>query len=119
MGDRALIVFKDKGEVSPTVYLHWSGSNVPGFIDELAALMETRRGDAAYAAARFVGIAHSYDVGALSLGVMNTPEDLEKAVRAGDSAGIACHSHGDAGLVVVDTADFSWEAYGGYLSDRP
>lgn len=25
--------------------------------------------------------------------------------------------HGDAGVVIVDTSDFSYKAYGGYLAD--
>ena len=33
MGNRACIVFFDRNRVSPTVYLHWHGDAVPGWLE--------------------------------------------------------------------------------------
>lgn len=118
MGDRALIIFKDNQNVSPTVYLHWSGDSVPAFIEELSLLMENRHNDATYAAARFVGIAHVSNPGCLSLGIFETPGTIQVAARDDDDDTLAAYSHGDAGVILVDTSDFSWQAFGGYLADR-
>lgn len=116
MGDRALVVFKNQDTVSPTVYLHWNGSDVPLFIFQLGLLMADRRNDVSYAAARFIGLAHEAIPGNLSLGVRETPDELRQAVIDGDVDLIEDFSHGDAGVVVVDTATFSWRAYGGHLT---
>jgi hypothetical protein len=116
MGNRALVIFHDKYRISPTVYLHWHGGEVPGLLRELAEYMKGRYGDAEYAAARFTGLCHQRIPGNLSLGIMANPlrhGDL------GDAATLAALSHGDAGVVVVDTADFTWRAYDGYLAERP
>src|SRR5947209_3188759 len=117
MGDRALIIFTDGEQVSPVTYLHWSGSDVPALLEEHRALMESRGADVAYAAARFVGIVHATMPNQnLSLGMWNAAKDLTTAVRARDAETLANMSHGDAGFVVVDVRDYSWKAYGGYLS---
>ncbi len=58
MGDRALVIFTDGTEVSPTVYLHWAGEAVPEILKTHAKFMESRKGDVGYAAGRFVGICH-------------------------------------------------------------
>ncbi len=117
MGDRANVIFFDDSEVSPRVYLHWHGSDVPAWIEELKELMQPRMGDAAYTTARFVGICHRYLPGYMSLGVHST--DLTLA----DLKNRTCleqFSPGDAGVIIVDTRDFSWQAFGGYLtSGRP
>lgn len=125
MGDRALVVFTDGSEVSPTVYLHWSGGRVPALIDELKTVMTGREGDVQYSAARFIGICHASIDGNLSLGRWNTEEAICEAVKGldnvsgGDSAtSITEYSHGDAGCVVVNVNDHSWKAYGGYLAKR-
>ena len=118
MGDRALIIFKDANNVSPTVYLHWDGHAVPGLIQELRLLMGDRKNDASYAAARFIGIVHQQNPGNLSLGVFETPADVRAAARGGDQDSLAAYSHGDAGVVVVETSDFSWQAFAGYLADQ-
>lgn len=115
MGDRACVIFFDRECVSPTVYLHWHGDAVPAWLDSLKTLMATRRDDAAYTAARFIGLCHTRIAGNLSLGV--TSNDLTHA-DLGDAASLAALSPGDAGLVVVNADDFTWRAYGGYLSDR-
>lgn len=117
MGDRALIIFKNEHTVSPTAYLHWAGCAVPGYIAQLSHLMAQRRNDVSYAAARFIGIVHAHDPGPLSLGVFETPDEVRRAVLDDDADVIDDYSHGDAGVVIVDTADFSYKAYGGYLAD--
>jgi hypothetical protein len=114
MGNRACIVFHDDIHVSPTVYLHWHGDSVVGWLDQLADLMTGRRGDAAYAAARFVGICHERIAGNLSLGIQSNGFSLAE-VRSPSCMAMA--SPGNAGMVVVDTRDFTWHAYGGYLAD--
>jgi hypothetical protein len=40
---------------------------------------------------------------------------VEQAIKATDAETLASFSHGDAGLIVLDTLDFTWCAYGGYL----
>ncbi len=115
MGNRASVVFFDRTCVSPTVYLHWDGDAVPAWLDQLKDRMNGRFSDAAYAAARFVGICHANIDGNLSLGISSN--DLSQAdVRSKDR--MEGESPGNAGIVVVDTSDFRWEAYGGYLADR-
>ncbi|MBY0460510.1 MAG: hypothetical protein K2V38_24610 [Gemmataceae bacterium] len=114
MGDRACVLFFDGTAVSPTVYLHWHGRAVPARLAELKTLMHGRNHDAAYAAARFVGICHAHIGGNLSLGVTSNrlvPADLR------NPAALAALSPGNAGLVLVDTTDFTWRAVGGYLAD--
>src|ERR1700693_5000744 len=113
MGNRACVVFFDHHRVSPTVYLHWAGDAIPGYLDQLKDRMNGRFSDAAYAAARFVGICHANIDGNLSLGISSNDfslEGLRKKERMED------HSPGNAGVIVVDTSDFSWKAYGGYLA---
>ena len=115
MGDRALVIFHDQHTVSPTCYLHWDGSTVPRFLEHLKDTMQGREGDASYAAARFLGICHAFIPGNLSIGVWSnsyTLADLANGYR------MAKDTHGDAGVVVVNTDDFSWKAYGGYLADE-
>ena len=76
--------------------------------------MEGRFGDAGYAAARFIGICHAKIEGNLSLGVFSNAFSLADVEREATLEG---ESQGDAGVVVVDTSDFTWGAYGGYLAD--
>lgn len=113
MGDRALVVFADKktGDVSPTVYLHWLGHKVPDLLKEHKVLMGDRVDDVSYAAARFIGVCHQHHSGATGLGVFDTPADFMKDPGS--------HTHGDAGVVVVDAASYEWEAFGGYLEKKP
>lgn len=123
MGDRALIIFTDGTEVSPTVYLHWSGSSVPKLLEVCHSRMMGRLGDVEYGVARFIGICHEHVDGNLSLGCWNTDEAIAVAARKAISGPEAEHiktlaeqSHGDAGLVVVNVKDYSWKAFGGYLA---
>jgi hypothetical protein len=120
MGDRALVIFTDGNEVSPTVYLHWHGQQVPELLKEIAALMADRLDDVSYTAARFIGICHNSIKGNLSLGVLDTDAALREAILTSDAGAIAQHSHGNAGVVVVNVSApaFSWAAYGGYLSKK-
>lgn len=113
MGNRACIIFFDHNRVSPTVYLHWHGDAVPRWLDQLKATMEGRFGDAAYAAARFVGICHANIPGNLSLGILSNALSLRDLHRHDE---MEAESPGNAGIVVVDTSDFSWRAYGGYFA---
>ena len=55
--------------VATTVYLHWHGDAVPGWLAQLKELMKGRYDDAFYAAARFVGICHVNIPGNLGLGI--------------------------------------------------
>ena len=114
MGNRACIVFFDRTRVSPTVYLHWHGDAVPEWLDQLKERMNERFSDASYAAARFVGICHANIDGNLSLGVSSN-NFSQADVRNKDR--MESESPGNAGMVVVDTSDFSWKAYGGYLAE--
>ena len=115
MGNRASVIFYDEDRISPTVYLHWNGGNVPELVTELAVYMNGRYGDADYAAARFTGLCHNLISGNLSLGIHANKlrrADLE------DAAVLEAMSPGNAGVVVVNTGDFTWKAYGGYLAER-
>jgi len=40
-----------------------------------------------------------------------------KQANLRDARQMATHSPGNAGIVVVDTSDFTWKAYGGYLAE--
>jgi hypothetical protein len=117
MGDRAIILFTDGTDVSPSVYLHWHGSRVPDLLDQHKTLMASRGADVAYAAARFVGIVHATMPDSnLSLGISNTGPAAQQAVIARDEIALAHLSHGDAGVVIVNVNDYSWRAYAGYLA---
>jgi hypothetical protein len=113
MGNRACVIFYDSKRVSPTVYLHWHGESVPAWLEQLKHLMDGRFDDAEYAAARFVGIAHQRIEGNLSLGVLSNSLTL---VEIHDEHRMESASPGNAGMVVVETRDFTWRAYGGYLA---
>jgi hypothetical protein len=114
MGNRACVIFHDSRCVSPTVYLHWHSDAVPAWLEQLKHRMNGRFDDATYAAARFAGICHQQIEGNLSLGVSSntlTPADIHNpSLLEGESPG-------DAGIVAVDTRDFTWRAFGGYLAE--
>jgi len=114
MGNRACVVFFDRNCVSPTVYLHWHGDAIPAWLDQLKDRMKGRFSDASYATARFVGICHANIDGNLSLGISSNDFSLAN-IRNKDR--MESESPGNAGIVVVDTSDFTWKAYGGYLAD--
>jgi hypothetical protein len=113
MGNRACVIFHDSRRISPTVYLHYHGDSVPAWLEQLKHLMDGRFNDAEYAAARFIGICHQRIEGNLSLGVLSNSlilPDIHNEHR------MEAESPGNAGIVVVDTRDFTWKAYGGYLA---
>jgi hypothetical protein len=114
MGNRANVIFHDSRCVSPTVYLHWHGEYVPAWLELSKHRMDGRFGDATYAAARFIGICHNQIEGYLGLGVLSNTLTLADIQ---DESLMKDHSPGNAGMVVVDTRDFGWKAYGGYLAD--
>ena len=100
MGNRAHIVFADKGEqsISPAIYLHWNGG--PESVYAFLAELDRRdvRGDQDYEAARFIAIVaqhfdQDYYTG-VSLGVHNGPRAI--TVRALDYL-----DHGDNGVYVI------------------
>jgi hypothetical protein len=115
MGNRALVMFYDENRISPTVYLHWSGDKVPEMLAELAEYMKGRYGDAEYAAARFTGLCHNLISGNLSLGIWSNELKKDDLTNIGMLRDM---SAGDAGVVIVNTDDFTWQAYGGYLEER-
>jgi hypothetical protein len=115
MGDRALVIFYDDNGISPTVYLHWHGDKVPEHLAELAEYMKGRYGDAEYAAARFTGLCHNLMDGNLSLGIWSNELKKDDLTNIGLLSDM---SAGDAGVVIVNTGDFTWQAYGGYLAER-
>lgn len=95
MGDRAMVRFRDSHSVSPAVYLHWSGAEVPRLVADAAAIMRTRLDDANYACARFVFVCCEANGGwhdNLSVGVTDRFE-----------------SHGDAGIFEVDVQTWPWK----------
>jgi hypothetical protein len=113
MGNRAFVIFFDRHTVSPTVYLHWHGDSVPAWLDQLKDRMTGRHSDASYAAARFVGICHADISGNLSLGILSNDYSLADVQS---EYSMEPESPGNAGVVVVDTSDLTWKAYGGYLA---
>jgi hypothetical protein len=120
MGNRALVIFTDGERVSPVVYLHWCGDKVPAWLNDLKELMRGREGDVDYSCARFIGLCHSQIAGNQSLGVWNVPPPIERAVRAFPCTDrsreqLAAYGHGNAGVVIVNVRDYSWQACGGYL----
>ena len=115
MGDRALVIFKDRnGEYSPVTYLHWSGYAVPTLLAEHKKLMDGRFGDLSYATARFIGICHEHVDGNTSLGCWSLEEGDVKGLKACEETFCEGYSHGDAGVFIVDVGDMTWKQYGGY-----
>ena len=110
MGDRALVLFHsgDKSEITPIIYLHWLGREVPNLIAETKLVMASCHDDPSYAAARFCAVACSHSNGNAGIGLLSAPDDV--LTNAGE------HSHGDAGVILVNAATFEWTAHGGYLS---
>lgn len=111
MGDRAVIIFHDKGRqrYSPTIYLHWAGHRVGELVAKLKERMADRLNDVDYAAARFVGLAHESIEGALSLGIWDKPTDFEDEPEY-----LTAFSHGDAGTFLVDVSTWDVRTFGGY-----
>jgi len=116
MGDRPLLIVHYATDVSPTIYLHWSGYAAPNLIDDPKSLMADRTDDVAYAAARLVGLTHTHAPGNLSPGLWETPDAIRQAVLASSDDPLKAYCHGDAGVVLVNAANFALRAVGGYLT---
>ncbi len=106
MGDRVLFqVVRGADEFGPVVYCHWSGARAPEIVRKLAKRMDSRRGDIDYVTARLIQECTAADPdGALSFGVSNSPARLT-----------AEDSHGDAGVILIDSDTFKCRCLGGYL----
>ena len=84
MGNRALIqVVDSRGDVSPVLYLHWHGGDVPAYIEELREMMADRPDDVQYAFARLVGR------------VWNANKQLQRGDSHGDHGVYIVHCYGD------------------------
>lgn len=106
MGDRALIQLKDREEnVSPVLYLHWSGHRVGQIIELTESRMAGRPNDIQYAFARLVQQAVLDDDHNTGFGVWNHDKPLTEE-----------DSHGDAGCFLVDISAPKWviQCFGGY-----
>lgn len=103
MGDRVLVGFKSGGDYSPTIYMHWAGSDAAKMIADAQHLM--RKGDASYAAAQFCGYAASKISSTTGLGLLDALDGTK---------GLADQSHGDAGVYVVDVDTGEVSHGGGY-----
>lgn len=107
MGDRAMVRFRDSNNVSPAVYLHWSGSEVPVLVADTAGIMRSRPNDAEYACARFVFVCCNANGG----------WDDNHSVGVTDRF----DAHGDAGIFEVDVQSWPWKlkhmAMSGYAPD--
>lgn len=111
MGDRVLyqVIDSKKGEFSPVVYSHWGGSNAPGVLQCLFDRMRSRPGDLEYTAARLVQEVLGNDDGNTGTGIWNAEGQIS-----------ADHSHGDAGVVLIDISDgMTFQCLGGYLKVGP
>lgn len=126
MGDRAVITFvsgidpkkcrwglkNSKPEFSPTVYLHWMGSDVVDLLRETCL----RRGDEAYSSARFTAAACNRSKGNLGVGLMAPPpkwaQKLMLKENAQDYDELSNWHQGDNGafMVDVDTGEV-WQYY--------
>jgi hypothetical protein len=71
MGSSAVVVFVDREQVSPGIYLHWNGHQVQDLLE--LALPRLRHDDVGYSAARFCGVCHEQLPGNLSLGLVHAP----------------------------------------------
>jgi hypothetical protein len=108
MGDRGIVVFKAGEHISPAVYVHWHGENLPELLREAAPTL--RANDPDYAAARFCGHVANKAKGKTGVGIFNTTTLADVRDRE--------FSHGDAGVVIVDVGTGEIEAINGYLSER-
>jgi hypothetical protein len=124
MGNRCVTIFVSNVgknlEISPAVYQHWAGdkTDIINDIEAVKALMGARTGDVSYTCARYIGILHAKDPNSnLSLGVYNTnPEDYiaernDNAIFTQTSYAWGKLSHGDEGVFVVNTDDFTYQHF--------
>lgn len=110
MGDRVIIFVTDGDDLSPAIYCHWLGDRAIDCIREAAPNM--RKSDVSYAAARLISYLGNYIDGPLSLGVWNV-----QAPPKIDINSLKSHSHGDAGVVLVNITTGEITVGGGYLEN--
>lgn len=117
MGNRALIVFHDTHQYSPTVYLHWDAFRLPTLLKEWWGYMEGRRNDVDYGVARFIGICHDAINGNTSLGVSNIDELFYHKNESERREYWEHESPGDAGVFIVNVSNGSVERIDGSWSE--
>lgn len=78
MGNRAVIIVTNGRYWSPTIYLHWNGSEVPEILSN--AVNRIRMGDVSCSCARIIGTAHEMIKGSFYLGV-NSNDWSERATE--------------------------------------
>jgi len=104
MGCRAEITFVNNAKkvswMSPTVYVHWAGDCIAGWLKEAGPTL--RVGDVSYASARFIGFCHNAIDGELSLGVYDSPKLHEDADIMDYSN---WNNQGDYGHYIVDVSN--------------
>lgn len=108
MGDRVLmqVYSATLNANGPVVYCHWLGDRAPQIMAALIKRMQGRR-DVDYASARLVQeccTAQHDPAAMLGVGIWNSPDRLT-----------AAHSHGDAGVVLLNVDDWQVTYLGGYL----
>lgn len=117
MGNRAVIQLiqpngdsKTQFELSPVLYLHWEGSNVPALLELFHdKFLSDRLDDLQYGFARLVGHAVRNDLyGTTGFGVWNQPELITLA-----------DSQDDAGIFLVDISNKAVFYGGGYEPKYP
>lgn len=99
MGNRAIVIFADKYNISPAIYLHWNGGaeSIYPFLEELE---KRGGGDMEYAPARFIQVVGDLfdcdERNTQSVGVSNGPAEIELyALRKFDP--------GDNGIYVIES----------------
>lgn len=107
MGDRGVVVIKDRACYSSGIYVHYHGSALASMLED--AISSMRKDDAQYSAARLCGEFHNNIDGNTGLGILRPPtkDEVEDGFRG--------YSHGDAGVVVYDCSTGEVSCYGGYL----
>lgn len=123
---RAGVSAIDKLVVSPAIYLHFYGEEIPKLIDETRELMQTTPHAPTAAAARFIGFACKRAESPFGISVDSVPQNVISAIEIldskepglyGDDAlrsarnDLEAYSPGGAGVFVVSTEDFTWERY--------
>lgn len=105
-----VVTFRNGDEYSPGVYLHWGASDV--FNCLIGALPRLRAGDPGYSAARFCGVIHAELSGNTGIGLLNVPtaDDIQ--------GGFTEYTHGDGGVIVVDTVTGDVSCHAGYWTDQ-
>ena len=114
MGNRLIIICysKDSKEVSPTIYQHWSQGKgaIATLLREQFETFKGRKDDCSYFTARLIGRLHGGDdKESCSLGVWNTPKDIEASILSDNWKALKDYSHGDEGIILVDVVNFKFD----------